>query len=552
MQGATIAELHKSFGFSTSVFDLLSAGKAFNVIALASLVAKVALLDNLLLQSATQFTTGTATGGMRLNITVPIAQSVPSSWFGRAWCADNDDLSCLSRDPVAGFLQYATPNFSRVMYDYYTSGPTVFLGDYIQNNVTQCKGSCLTGLPGFGVKVECGATYDAEEENVDPAIALANTEQCIGNKICALTMLSSSYAYITSNDATTSDYLKLTTRWAGSVGAGEQINRTDATQCHVRTSARDCSIRPAVVNYTVSITEHAGRATDTNGLTEWWDHDVKLIDMSGNSTFDIMKYGPTYITPNFDVKNSGPVVSASIENGQIWGMNVTQVLHNGDDILPILMATFNSMFGMHAELAYSNKSGYVIDGATAGGNLGMWWPNLASQRVDQQSCVMDVTEPTIWLVTQMNDILFRSSIAYAMQQSAFEDEFADFLIGPSNFTQAVPGLEYHTTIQYTSNFALMIAATVLMFCCVVAVLPSYWGFWELGRKVTLGPMDIASAFRAPDLHTDAAARGVAITDLMKDLGSRRVQYGIIEGTGRLGVAEFDRVQRLPSQTQVPS
>jgi hypothetical protein len=53
MKGSTVEELHRSWGFSTSVLELLKAGKNFNIIALTALMAKVALIDNVLLQQAT-------------------------------------------------------------------------------------------------------------------------------------------------------------------------------------------------------------------------------------------------------------------------------------------------------------------------------------------------------------------------------------------------------------------------------------------------------------------------------------------------------------------
>ncbi|KXT15383.1 hypothetical protein AC579_2197 [Pseudocercospora musae] len=52
MKGGTIENLHKSWTFSTSLKEALFAGKGFNVIALAALTAKSALIDGYLMQSA--------------------------------------------------------------------------------------------------------------------------------------------------------------------------------------------------------------------------------------------------------------------------------------------------------------------------------------------------------------------------------------------------------------------------------------------------------------------------------------------------------------------
>jgi len=55
-------------------------------------------------------------------------------------------------------------------------------------------------------------------------------------------------------------------------------------------------------------------------------------------------------------------------------------------------------------------------------------------------------------------------------------------------------------------------------------------------------MEIASAFQAPDLDHPAVASGGEVEVLLKEVGSRRVRYGDVEG--RLGVAEPGTVKKL--------
>jgi hypothetical protein len=70
-----------------------------------------------------------------------------------------------------------------------------------------------------------------------------------------------------------------------------------------------------------------------------------------------------------------------------------------------------------------------------------------------------------------------------------------------------------------------------------------WGFWELGRKVTLGPMEIASAFQAPALQAPGVtAAGGEVSTLLKEVGARQVRYG--EVGGQLAVAEAEVTKRL--------
>ncbi|EME84606.1 uncharacterized protein MYCFIDRAFT_210925 [Pseudocercospora fijiensis CIRAD86] len=108
-------------------------------------------------------------------------------------------------------------------------------------------------------------------------------------------------------------------------------------------------------------------------------------------------------------------------------------------------------------------------------------------------------------------------------------------------------VEYKDTIHYRTNWAYGIGAIASTFFCVLCVLPVYWGWWQLGRKVTLGPFEIAHAFRSP--MTAQAANG-GIEEVLKQVGQREVQYGhIVAGDARgvVGVAEPEFVERLPTK-----
>ena len=83
----------------------------------------------------------------------------------------------------------------------------------------------------------------------------------------------------------------------------------------------------------------------------------------------------------------------------------------------------------------------------------------------------------------------------------------------------------------------------VIFFCVLCVLPSYWGFWQLGRKVTLGPIEVAGAFQAPVMDHPVTATHGEVDQFVKEIGSRRVRYGQVEGQQRLAVAPPAEVVR---------
>ncbi|KAG2162121.1 hypothetical protein JADG_001860 [Aureobasidium aubasidani] len=92
----------------------------------------------------------------------------------------------------------------------------------------------------------------------------------------------------------------------------------------------------------------------------------------------------------------------------------------------------------------------------------------------------------------------------------------------------------------------MFGALASMLVCVLCVLPSYYGYWQLGRDVTLGPFEIANAFRAPVLDHPAVANA-GVKDLIREVGKREVKYGEMvqnDAPSRLAIAEPDAVRRV--------
>ena len=108
------------------------------------------------------------------------------------------------------------------------------------------------------------------------------------------------------------------------------------------------------------------------------------------------------------------------------------------------------------------------------------------------------------------------------------------------------GRRFAYTVHYRANFAYMWGAVAATITCVLLVLPVYWGFWELGRKVSLNPFEIAHAFRSPVVgHASTAVT----EDLMREVGHNNIRYGPVlsgDGYGRFGVAAPEYVARVPT------
>lgn len=100
------------------------------------------------------------------------------------------------------------------------------------------------------------------------------------------------------------------------------------------------------------------------------------------------------------------------------------------------------------------------------------------------------------------------------------------------------------TVQvFESNYYYLAGALIVTFLGVVVVLPTFYGFWELGREVSMSPLEIANAFEAPLLRkTDS---NMTAEEIVECSGNMVVQYGSIDnGTAtrrRLGFREKEMV-----------
>ncbi|KAI5193565.1 hypothetical protein AUEXF2481DRAFT_25207 [Aureobasidium subglaciale EXF-2481] len=113
-------------------------------------------------------------------------------------------------------------------------------------------------------------------------------------------------------------------------------------------------------------------------------------------------------------------------------------------------------------------------------------------------------------------------------------------------TTKLTALEYSSSVHYMTNRGFMYGAIASIIVCIMCVLPSYYGYWQLGRVVTLGPFEIANAFHAPVLDHPAVANA-GVKDLIREVGNRQVKYGEMihhDAPGRLAVAEPESFRRV--------
>ncbi|KAB2573286.1 Ankyrin repeat domain-containing protein 50 [Lasiodiplodia theobromae] len=164
-----------------------------------------------------------------------------------------------------------------------------------------------------------------------------------------------------------------------------------------------------------------------------------------------------------------------------------------------------------------------------------------------------LSRPPFWIVRgngsmrytyQTNDMYNNCSITYSNPMPDIRSTLRELIfrasIGLSNSStlQTTPGTEEVGRVVYQLNPYYLLASLCVMLTNVVAVLPLYFGWWHLGRVVSMSPLETAKAFRSP-LMADAGSNeelggllasskgdeDLVRTILKKDLSTTNAQGG---------------------------
>lgn len=124
-----------------------------------------------------------------------------------------------------------------------------------------------------------------------------------------------------------------------------------------------------------------------------------------------------------------------------------------------------------------------------------------------QACQIQFTDPTADVIRAFSDVLFRG--AY---YSSGDDTLRSF-----------PAVHTQPTLIYESVYSYLAIATALVFLAILAASSTLWGWWELGRKVSLSPLETGKAFGAHVLDDTNGPEDAG--GLLRSFGGRKVRYG---------------------------
>lgn len=228
-------------------------------------------------------------------------------------------------------------------------------------------------------------------------------------------------------------------------------------------------------------------------------------------------------------------------------MNSTIQLHESVAYVPIVTLANNTLsteFAAKSDVPYAALMGFAVSDLT--GLVRHFWrdeantstiePIFSDQRLNlrHSQAGLDVqyrcsryTDPFEDLLDSLNRLAFRTG---ARSVQDFErgsgtalGGFAGLLDPGQSTQQTVSGYKTGSWNAYETNFAWFYGATAAEVLCILLILPTFWGWWKIGRAVSFSPLEIAKAFDAPLLA--ACNSNLAAEDLAKATEERLVRYG---------------------------
>jgi len=167
---------------------------------------------------------------------------------------------------------------------------------------------------------------------------------------------------------------------------------------------------------------------------------------------------------------------------------------------------------------YESSSSFYIDGTP----LSLMYSGavpiqyLVANSSTLGTCDMYWTDPTPDIIAGIRELGFRTAIAATN----------------STTNQTFEATEIAIVQVYVSHYHYLGGALLVMFLGVVLVFPTFLGWWQLGRKMSLSPIEIAKAFNAPLL--EGFRSNSEVKKILKEGGGLEVVYGEVVMPGSEG------------------
>ncbi|KAL1593312.1 hypothetical protein SLS60_010920 [Paraconiothyrium brasiliense] len=499
LRGSSLHSLHQNHAYSYSFYAIITSGRKFNIVALAALMTKFAVVDSTLFQKATKTVITQQTEYMNSSVT---------AWIATEWPQNSGGIP--SKNDTANPIKTVDAAWASVIDAYTGKIANGKVHDLLGPNASffNCpyRQECSGFIKGVGFAFHCNTT----KEDID--YGLQHLSQQGG--------VESSYpvwdiSFNTSWATTEKPYASvLLNMLYADTHRGEQ-----AGSCPGFVTRRSCEIRPAMVEYPLTVmTPSEEELRGKNIVTH-----IKFYNQTGNADF-----------------------GTELDGEQIDQLKVLEYRDLDErpgevSTVGALTYVLNNLYSSSAKLVFGEEWDIKVEGSQA---QSIFFAD--SDDDDANRCYYDIDkdgrdDPAIALLRKINTLSFVAGLYLNGAPTTDVSKRKAANMPSQTVLTSVTGI----VEEYNTNFSYVAGALVATFATVILVLPVYWGFWQLGRKVTLGPLEITHAFGAPIIAPDRYKNTHGDFDhILKEVGDRRVQYGQLRGMppGQMGIAEPHNVQ----------
>ncbi|KAF1969691.1 hypothetical protein BU23DRAFT_235919 [Bimuria novae-zelandiae CBS 107.79] len=497
LKGSSLNALHRNHAYSYSFYAIITSGRHFNTIALAALMTKFAVVDSTLFQKATKTTITQQNAYMNSPVT---------AWMATDWPVNQGGIP--SKNNTTKTVDAAWANVIDALTGKIANGK---MHDLLEGHASffgcPYRQECTGTIKGIGFAYDCSTTtedvdYGLQHQSQQGGAASSyplwdvafNTTWATPSKPYASVQLDMLYA---------------------DTHRGEQKG-----SCPGFLTRRSCEIRPAIVEYPVVV-----MTPSEEELRE------------GNIVTHIKFYNQ---------KESKAPFGAALDGQQVDELKVLEYRDLNETLGQVstvgaLEYVLTNLYASSARLVFETEWDIKMEGSQA---QTIFYADKDTDEGDR--CYYDIDkngreDPAIGLLRNINTLSFVAGLYLNGAPAIDVKQRAAAGLPSQTVLTSVTGI----VEEYVTNFSYMAGALVATLVTVICVLPVYWKFWELGRKVTLGPLEITQAFGAPIVAPDKYKNTHGDFDqVLQEIGKRRVQYGQLKGAppGQMGIAEPHQVQ----------
>jgi hypothetical protein len=500
LRGSSLKTLHRNHAYSYSFYAIITSGRKFNIVALAALMTKFAVVDSTLFQKATKTV---------ITQQVAYTNSSVTAWIATDWPQNSGGIP--SKNDTVKPIKTVDAAWARVIDAYTGKVANGKIHDSLSVNASffDCpfQQECSGHIKGVGFAYDCvttstdidyGLQHLSQQGGVESSYPLwdvsFNTTWATPERPYASVQLNMMYA---------------------DTHRGEQPGSCPGFVTH-----RTCEIRPAVVEYPMTVMTPSEE------------------ELKGKNIVTHIKF---FEQPKDNAEFSAPLDGEQIDKLKVLEYRDLDEQPGQVSTVGALTYVLNNLYRSSAKLVFREEWDIEVEGSQP---QSIFFAD--SDDDDANRCYYDIDkdgrdDPAIALLRKINTLSFVAGLYLNGAATTPVAERKAANMPSQTVLTSVTGI----VEVYVTNFKYVAGALVATLVTVLLVLPVYWGFWQLGRKVTLGPLEITEAFGAPIVTPDRYKNTHGdFNHILKEVGDRRVQYGQLKGApaGQMGIAEPHTVQ----------